>query len=146
ATSAGAVLSVADRLDKLVGFFALGKRPSGSADPFALRRDAVAVARVAAAHGWRVPLATLVEAAASAYRDGPVHVGDDTIAEVTAFVWDRVGALLADLGAPVQVVRAAVGGSRTVIGAARRSALLRALMERPDFADLMALYKRAANL
>jgi glycyl-tRNA synthetase beta chain len=146
ATPAGAVLSVADRVDKLVGFFALGKRPSGSADPFALRRDAVAVARIAAAHGWRVPLATLVEAAAAAYRDGPVHVGDDTIAEVTAFVWDRVGALLVDLGAPVQVVRAAVGGSHTVIGAARRTALLRALMERPDFADLMALYKRAANL
>ncbi|MFO7544613.1 MAG: glycine--tRNA ligase subunit beta, partial [Trueperaceae bacterium] len=146
ATAAGAVLSVADRLDKLVGFFALGKRPSGSADPFALRRDGVAVARIAAAHGWRVPLATLVEAAAAAYRDGPVQVGNDTIAEVTAFVWDRVGSLLVDLGAPVQVVRAAVGGSLAVIGAARRAALLRALMERPDFADLMALYKRAANL
>lgn len=145
-SEAGAVLSVADRLDKIVGFFALGKRPSGSADPFALRRDGLAVARVAAAHGWNVPLMTLVETAAAAYRDGPVQVEDDVIAEATAFLWDRVASSLADLGASVQVVRAAVGGSATVIGAARRAALLRALMERPDFADLMALYKRAANL
>ena len=51
-TAPGAVLAAADRLDKLVGFFALGKRPSGSADPFGLRRDALALVRVSAAAGW----------------------------------------------------------------------------------------------
>src|SRR5690606_40554940 len=61
-TAAGAVLAVADRLDKLVGFFALDKRPTGSADPFGLRRDALAVVRISAAAGWPVALATLVEA------------------------------------------------------------------------------------
>ena len=146
ATPAGAVLSVADRLDKLVGFFALDKRPSGSADPFALRRDGLAVARVAAAHGWQVPVSVLVAAAAAGYRDGPAQVTEATERDVTAFVWDRVSSLLLEQGTAVPVVRAAVAGSRSVIGAARRTVLLRTLMERPDFADLMALYKRAANL
>ncbi|HLU83553.1 MAG TPA: glycine--tRNA ligase subunit beta [Trueperaceae bacterium] len=145
-TAPGAVLSVADRLDKLVGFFALGKRPTGSADPFGLRRDALAVLRVSAAAGWRAPLVTLVEAAAAAYRGSSVDVGSETQLDVVAFLWDRVAALLDDHGFSPQVARAAVGGSTTVMGAVRRSLLLRALMDREEFADLMALYKRAANL
>lgn len=145
-TAPGAMLSVADKLDKLVGFFALGKRPSGSADPFGLRRDALAVLRVSAAAGWRVPLFTLVEAAAAAYRDSSVEVGTATIDDVLEFLWDRVVALLAEHGFTPQVARAAVGGSATVMGAVRRSILLAALTVRDDFSDLMALYKRAANL
>src|SRR5690606_29158986 len=107
--------SVADRLDKLVGFFALGKRPTGSADPFGLRRDALAVLRVSAAAGWRVPLVTLVEAAAAAYRGSSVDVGSETQLDVVAFLWDRVAALLDDHGFSPQVARAAVGGSTTVM-------------------------------
>jgi glycyl-tRNA synthetase beta chain len=152
ATRIGAVLAVADRLDKLVGFFALGKRPSGSADPFALRRDAIAIARVLAAQGWRLPLARLIEATGEAYADGPVAVTDDLAAEVEAFVWDRVAGLLHEEGPTTNEVRAATAGSRSVIAAARRAHLLRALAadERPEareaFEGLLALYKRAANL
>lgn len=145
-TTAGSVLAVADRLDKMVGFFALGKRPSGSADPFGLRRDALAVLRVSAAAGWRVPLATLVEAAAASYRDTRVEMGSETLFEVVDFLWDRVVAQLDEHGFTPQVARAAVGGSATVMGAVRRSLLLSALTARDGFSDLMALYKRAANL
>src|SRR5690606_11664262 len=99
-----------------------------------------------AAAGWRVPLVTLVEAAAAAYRGSSVDVGSETQLDVVAFLWDRVAALLDDHGFSPQVARAAVGGSTTVMGAVRRSLLLRALMDREEFADLMALYKRAANL
>ncbi len=145
ATAAGAVLAVADRIDKLVGFFSLGKRPTGSADPFGLRRDGVAVARVVASRGWKLPLRTMVEAAAAAYGDSGVLVDGEVQREVLEFVWDRVASLLQEQ-ASVPVVRAAIRGSRSVIGAARRVQLLRSLAERDDFADLMALYKRAANL
>lgn len=145
-TAAGAVLSVADKLDKLVGFFALGKRPSGSADPFALRRDGLAIVRVLAERGWPLPVATVVEAAAAAYADGPVSVDIETQGAVVEFLWDRVASLLTDRGASVPVVRAAVLGSATVVGAARRALLLEALLEREEMPDLLALYKRAANL
>src|SRR5690606_33208346 len=105
ATTPGAVLAVADRLDKLVGFFALGKRPSGSADPFGLRRDALAVLRVSAASGWRVPLATLVEAAAASFRDTRIEMGSQTQIEVVDFLWDRVAAQLDEHGFTPQVTR-----------------------------------------
>lgn len=144
-TLAGAVLAVADRLDKLVGFFALGKRPSGSADPFGLRRDGMAVARVLAARGWKLPLSEFVAAAAKPYEWGAVEVTDQVKAEVEEFVWDRVAALL-HARAGVPVVRAAIRGSRSVSGAARRVELLNTLMASPEAGDLMALYKRASNL
>jgi len=142
----GALLAVADRLDKLLGFFALGKRPTGSADPFALRRDAVAVARVLAAQGWRVSVDDLVEAAARAYAGGKVQVDERVVQEVAAFVWDRVAGLMADEGLPTPTVRAAVDASRAVIAAARRAHLLQALSGLPAFAEMLTLYKRAANL
>jgi glycyl-tRNA synthetase beta chain len=144
-TRVGAILAVADRLDTLVGFFAIGRRPSGSADPFGLRRAAVGLVRTLAAHGWRVPLRKLVDAVATAYGAGP-RVDEAVRSEVEAFIWDRVVGLLGEEGVPTTVIRAAVGGSRSVIGAARRAHLLHALMARDGFGDLMTLYKRAANL
>ena len=145
-TEEGALLAVADRLDKLTGFFALGKRPSGSADPFGLRRDALALLRVACHRGWPVPLATLIEATAGGYRDNDVEVDATVQAGLLDFLWDRVEALLIDHGFAISVARAAMASSATVLGAFRRAVLLRALLDRPEFSDLSALYKRAANL
>jgi glycyl-tRNA synthetase beta chain len=146
ATAIGAVLAVADRIDKVMGFFALGKRPSGSADPFALRRDGLGIARVLNAQGWRLPLADLVLEGAAPHRANGLDIPAEGEAEVERFLWDRVGSLLNDQGMPVAVVRAAVQGSRSVIDASRRAHLLRSLMGQEEFPDLMALYKRAANL
>ncbi|HZJ08224.1 MAG TPA: glycine--tRNA ligase subunit beta [Trueperaceae bacterium] len=145
-SGAGALLAVADRLDKLAGFFALDKRPSGSADPFGLRRDALALVRVTCQRGWRVALETFVEAAASAYREGDLEVGSSVQAAVLDFLWDRVASLLHEHGFATNVGRAAIGGSATVLGAIRRAVLLRTLLDRGEFADLSALFKRAANL
>ncbi len=146
ASRIGAVLAVADRLDKIVGFFALGKRPSGSADPFALRRDGLGIARVMNAQAWRMPMADLVLEGAAPHRAAGLEIPADVEAEVARFLWDRVASLLAEQGMAVPVVRAAVQGSRSVIDAARRAHLLRSLMEHEEFPALMALYKRAANL
>jgi glycyl-tRNA synthetase beta chain len=144
-TRVGAMLGIADRLDTLVGFFAIGRRPSGSADPYGLRRVALGVVRILAAQGWRVPFTKLVDAVASAYH-GRVDVDAEAKEATFAFVWDRVAGLLAEEGLPPRVVRAATEGSRSAIGAARRAHLLHALMRERGFEDLMTLYKRAANL
>lgn len=144
-TPAGALLAVADRFDKLLGFFALGKRPTGSADPFGLRRDAVGLARILNAQGWEVPPARLAHAAAAAY-SGEVVPGLETQQEAVSFLWDRVAALLSDEGVPVQVVRAATADGPPVVTAARRAHLLAALTAQEEFPALAELYKRAANL
>lgn len=142
----GAVLSLADRLDKLIGFFALGQKPSGSADPFGLRRDAVAVARTLNAQGTRVKLDQIVRAAATAYDGSAPAVTEETIGSVVAFIWDRVAGLLELEGVPTALVRAVTADAPPVVTASRRAHLLRALSQEGDFTQLLQLYKRAANL
>ena len=143
-TRVGALLSVADRLDTVVGFFAIGRRPSGSADPFGVRRASLGALRTLTSQGWRVPLKKVVEAVAGSFT-APLAEAE-VVAAVEAYLWDRVAGLLADEDLPAMVVRAAVQGSRSVIGAARRAHLLQALLSLPGFADLLTLHKRAANL
>lgn len=144
---AGAVLALADRLDKLLGFFALKQRPSGSADPFGLRRDALAVARILNAQGWRVPLGEFVRTAAAGLAEAKKPpLTDEVIAEVEAFIWDRVTGLLEAEGVRPALARAVIADGPPVITAARRAHLLRALSADPEFAQLLQLYKRAANL
>jgi glycyl-tRNA synthetase beta chain len=146
ASEAGAVLSATDRFDKLLGFIALGRRPSGSADPFALRRDAIGLARILNSRAWQVPPAELAAGVAAAY-SGPGLIPDEAAVESTvAFLWERVASLLADEGIPVQAVRAAIAGSPAVITASRRAHLLLALLHSSEFPELAGLYRRAANL
>ena len=144
ATRVGALLSIADRLDTVVGFFAIGRRPSGSADPFGVRRAALGALRTLTAQGWRVPLSKVLEAVAAAFTT--TSVDEKTVAEVERYLWDRVAGLLAEEGVAPMAVRAAVHGSRSVIGAARRAHLLQSLVAVPGFGDLLTLHKRAANL
>ncbi len=146
ATDAGAALSIADKADTLVGFFALGKRPKGSADPFGLRRAAFALVRVLGTRGYGLALARVFEAAAQAYRKGGLEVGEDALEDALAFTWERLENLLTAAGLPVQSVRAARAASPSVRGVMLRAYLLRLLMHDPRFTDLFLLYKRAANL
>jgi len=142
----GAILAACDRADKLLGFFALGKRPSGSADPFGLRRDAGALARIAAARGWEVSLRRLLATSSAPFDGSAVEVDAGVQAAVAAFVWDRVASLLAEEGIGVTTVRAATADAPSVVLAARRAHLLDALAGTEAFAELFTLYKRAANL
>jgi len=144
ATRVGALLAIADRLDTVTGFFAIGRRPSGSADPFGVRRAALGALRTLTAQGWRVPLPKVLQAVAGSFTAPAVE--DDVLADVERYLWDRVAGLLAEEGVAPMVVRAAVHGSRSVIGAARRAHLLQGLVALPGFADLLTLHKRAANL
>lgn len=141
----GALLAAADRSDTLLGFFALQKRPTGSADPFGLRRDGIALARILNAQGWPLQVGDIVKAAAQSY-NGKVRPDEAVQEEVVGFVWDRVGSLLVEEGVRTELVRAATADNPPVITAARRAHLLSALSREEEFGELLTLYKRAANL
>ena len=145
-THEGAVLSIADKADTLLGFFHLGKRPKGSADPFGLRRAAFALVRVLGAGGYPLPLARVFEAASDAYREQDHVIAAATREEAESFAWERLENLLVAAGLPIQSVRAARAEGRTVYEVMLRAYLLRLLMYDPRFTELFLLYKRAANL
>lgn len=145
-STVGALLAVCDRIDKIVGFFAIGKRPSGSADPFGLRRDGIAVARILNQQGWHIPLSFFIAEALDALKASDVEVAEDTATAVSSFLWDRIGGLLNDEGVHSTIVQAASADEPAVILASQRAHLLHHLRQDEEFSTLMTLYKRASNL
>src|SRR5688500_12125709 len=100
----GALLGLADRLDSIVGFFGIGKAPTGTADPFGLRRAAVGIIHVLRARGWHLSLDAAIEAAIHGFaptREGkknPIKVeAPALVAETREFFRTRMkGALTAE--------------------------------------------------
>ncbi len=140
---AGAVLGVADRLDTLAGLFAAGEVPSGSKDPFALRRAALAVVRVCAEAPLALDLRAAVQAAVAA-RGG----GDDVAAAVAEFVEERERYYLVSVTGVAGDVADAVlaAGWGVVPGDAARAAALQAVRGEAVFADLAVAFKRVRNM
>ncbi|MEX0899216.1 MAG: glycine--tRNA ligase subunit beta [Gammaproteobacteria bacterium] len=141
----GRALALADRLDTIVGVFAIGARPTGDKDPYGLRRAALGVLRILLDSGGSVDLADAARAAAGAL---PAKLHADGLAdEVVTFVIERLRAFLADEGTAPDVFEAvlAAGSTRPVDFVARVRAV-DAFTQLPDAAALSAANKRIANI
>lgn len=141
----GALLSIADRIDTVVGCFGAGIIPSGSSDPFALRRQAQGLVALLGASGLKLTLAELVEAAQAGYPPvpDPVAVRD----QVLAFLQQRVAFQLQREGVPGDVIRAVLAvGVRTVPDALARGQALAAIKGDQDFEAVAVAYKRSKNI
>jgi glycyl-tRNA synthetase beta chain len=142
-TAVGAVLGLADRLDTLVGCFGVGLVPTGSADPYALRRAAAGVVAILLAHEQRgVLLSELVARAAALH--GPRF--EAARAGVVEFVLGRVRTALSE-ELPVDVLEAAIAAaSDDLVELRSRARALAALRSRAEFAPMATAFKRVANL
>ncbi len=141
----GRALAVADRLDSLAGHFLRGRVPTGSADPFGLRRAAAATVRILEEAGWDLDLGEAARAAAGGY-----PAGTGTAAAVTAleeFLQGRLRARLEEAGFRHDVVDAVLAsGAGSVAGAFARCRALQAAVEAPGWDDVITAWRRAANL
>ncbi|OCH96922.1 glycine--tRNA ligase subunit beta [Legionella jamestowniensis] len=88
-TPLGLAMSLADRLDTLVGIFAIGQKPSGVKDPFKLRRHALAIARLLIATPAKLNLSTLIDETAKIYTN-VLPINHTTIEEVKPFILERM--------------------------------------------------------
>jgi glycyl-tRNA synthetase beta chain len=144
--SAGAVVAIADRVDTLVGGFAAGLAPSGSADPYGLRRAALAVLAILADRGWAVPLSALVAEAAHKL-EAQLPVTEAHRAQVLEFFATRLRGMLIERGLPADCVDAALtAGADDVPDALARAEAVSRLRTRPDFEPLATAFKRVANI
>jgi len=137
-------VALADKLDLLAGFFAIGQKPSGSGDPYALRRAALGVVRIIRENALRLPLRQLLSMAASAFDcDVPVLTND-----ILAFITERLRVQLRAEGARHDVLAAvfAAGADDDLVRALARTEAIAALLKTDDGANLLAAYKRAANI
>ncbi|MDV3257238.1 MAG: glycine--tRNA ligase subunit beta, partial [Sphingomonas sp.] len=140
-----ACVALADRLDTLVAFFARGIRPTGSKDPFALRRAALQVIQTILGNGIRMSLGAALAEARSAL--GEDCAGLD-IAELLDFFADRLKVQQRDAGVRYDLIDAvfALGGEDDLVRLLARVEALQHFVETPEGADLLTAYKRAANI
>ncbi len=153
-----AAVAVADKLDTLVGLFAAGEQPTGTRDPFALRRAAQGLVKVlvdlpeVAGVSRPVPLDALVDQARSGYTEQGVAAGAaETGAALGAFVVDRLRFLFERRGHRADEIAAVLPEGQGVEGLAplavrHRLEALRTVRPSADFEPLAVLFKRATNI
>jgi len=120
-------VALADKLDLLTEFWRINEKPTGSRDPFALRRAALGVIRIITENGLRFPL--LVEP------------------DLLAFFHDRLKVSLRDAGARHDLIDAVLSPeSNDILQITQRAEALSSLLSSPDGINLLAGYRRAANI
>lgn len=147
ASEAGRILAFADRLDTLCGAFAVGLKPTATADPYALRRAALGLLRTAHVAGWNVDLEGAIAKSFELLDQlNDVQAAPDVQQDLIAFLRGRAAAWFADL-AHADVVDAVL---TVCLGAPHEAeARIRALAqfrEDPAFEGLIRAYRRAANI
>ena len=163
-------VALADKIDTLAGFFAIDEKPTGSKDPFALRRAALGVIRLIVENGLRLPLRTILTFAVihSGYRWG--NYGDNTPANVPnvagqmllnpetvsnavvqaliEFFHDRLKVSLKDQGVAHDLINAVLGtgAEDDLTRLVRKVAALKSFLETEDGKNVLAAYRRASNI
>src|SRR5262249_17549097 len=156
------IVALADKLDSLVTFFALGERPTGSRDPFALRRAALGVIRIILENNLRLPLSKALDEAYSrvelsqAVRTllGERDPGDppgpnllDPTENVLSFIADRLKVHLRDQGVRHDLIAAIFALKEDdLVRLLARVAALAKFLDSEDGADLLVAYRRASNI
>jgi glycyl-tRNA synthetase beta chain len=140
-------VALADKLDTLVGFWAIDEKPTGSKDPYALRRAALGVIRLIAENALRL---SLMKVAASALAGLSVKSADaeKIPSDLLAFFADRLKVQLREQGARHDLVDAvfALGGQDDLLMIVRRVEALGKFLETDDGKNLLAGTKRASNI
>ncbi len=143
----GKLVSAADKLDTIVGLFGVGMPPTGSADPYALRRGALGILNIMIA-GLDVTLDELIAAALEGYRDSHGFDVDEVGAAVKAFFVGRLEGLLKDAGHAYDTIDAvlAVAADDPADALRRCEALTELRAASDDMQDLSVAFTRAKNL
>jgi len=148
----GAVLSIGDKADSIAGMFALGLQPTGSKDPFALRRQANGIVKTIAEKKLPLGLAQLFVDAREVYRGSPAErkfSGEiDYPSALRTFFRERLEFYLRDvLGFKYDVVNAVLAaGSDDVVDAIARAEALKNVLHMPEFQAIAAACKRMQNI
>ncbi len=142
----GRVVALADRLDTLSGFFALGLVPTGSRDPYALRRAALGVVRILLEGRLRVDLPAAI-AAARRLHDVPGTAPEEVVATLHPFLLERLRFLLERRGYRNDEIESVLTTDcPDVTDAAERVAAVAAVRRQPDFGPLALAFKRVQNI
>jgi len=150
------VVALADKIDSLVCFFGINEKPTGSKDPFALRRAALGVIRLILENNFRIPLHASFGDAVEGYGDHPgaplwdkdKRDSDEVADDLLSFFADRLKVHLREQGVPHDHIDAvfALGGEDDLVRLLARVEALGAFLKTEDGGNLLVAYRRAANI
>ncbi|WP_085899762.1 glycine--tRNA ligase subunit beta [Kiloniella majae] len=141
-------VALADKIDTLVGFFGIDELPTGSKDPFALRRAALSIIRLITENNLQINLRKAFAASFSAYTGQLTEPEDKTIDGLMSFIADRLKVALKDKGVRHDLITAVfvLGDEDDLVRLLARVDALAGLLKTDDGANLLAAYRRAANI
>ncbi|MEC5209394.1 glycyl-tRNA synthetase beta chain [Psychrobacter sp. PL15] len=149
-TPIGICLALADRLDTLVGIFAIDQAPNGSKDPFSLRRSAIGILRILIEKQLPINLVALVEQAINNYvsaEDGKIHNMGDTFTKVMTFLHSRYRAMYTEQGVSVDTIQAVQAiNPHMPLDFDQRIRAVKMFSELPQASMLADSNKRVANI
>jgi glycyl-tRNA synthetase beta chain len=139
-------VALADKIDTLVGFWTIDEKPTGSKDPYALRRAALGVIRLVVDNQLRLHLSAVAKCAADVFKERADS--NTVVTDLLAFFADRLKVQLRDQGARYDLVDAvfALEGQDDLLMVVRRVEALGKFLDTEDGKNLLAGVKRAANI
>lgn len=146
-SKAGALVGVADRMDSIAGCFGIGLIPTGSEDPYALRRAALGLMLILAGQELSVSLTALTQKALELLKDRISRPHAEAVRDILGFLRVRCEGMMIDRGIPADVAAAVLeAGFDDVPRAFRRAQALARAKQDPDFASLTIAFRRVANI
>lgn len=142
-------VALADKIDMLVGFWLIDEKPTGSKDPFALRRAALGVIRLLMENNVSLSLTDIFKLAASAYPVALSAKVDEAADDLLSFFADRLKVYLKEKGIRHDLIQAVFNMTRReddIVRLLARVKALQAFLETDDGANLLIAYRRAANI
>ena len=141
-------VALADRIDTLVGFFGIKEFPTGSKDPYALRRSALGVIRLILENDLRINLSGIFEFAGQQYDQWDQGQFAEISGDLLNFLNDRLTVALREKGFPHDLVNAlfARGGEDDLWRLVQKAKSLKEFLETDDGANLLVAYRRAHNI
>jgi glycyl-tRNA synthetase beta chain len=139
-------VALADKFDTLVGFFAIDEKPTGSKDPYALRRAALGIIRIILENNLRLRIGAVTEAALANYAN--LKAPADLIPSILSFFADRLKVYLRDKGARHDLIDAvfSLPDQDDLFLIVKRVEALGAFLRTGDGSNLLTGYRRAANI
>ena len=147
----GCAVAIADKLDSLVAFFAVGAVPTGSSDPFALRRAAQGVVKIILERKLPMSLSAAISAAAKSLKEQhtpKIAATEAAEKQVLGFLLERAKFILREKGgfAYDEINAAFAAGADDLVDAAERVAAVKAIRNMKNFIPLAASFKRIRNI
>lgn len=142
-------VALADKIDTLVGFWSIGEKPTGSRDPFALRRAALGVIRLILENQLTLSIREMIATTWGQYSKGQdinkLHAFQE---DLRTFIFDRLKVHLRDKGTPPDLIDALFGrgGEDDLLRIVRKAEVLKTFLKTDNGANLLVAYKRANNI